>query len=77
MLFTLGQLGIGWYLGRTSLTSVYAAADSLLVLLICLYYAAQVLVFGAELTWVYVQGRRAPAAAGCAASAGRGTLPRT
>lgn len=55
LLFSLGQLGIGYYLGRSATTSAYAAAASLLVLLLWLYYAAQIFLFGAELTWVYAQ----------------------
>lgn len=58
VLFSLGQLGIGYYLGRSATTSAYAAAASLLVLLLWLYYAAQIFLFGAEFTWVYAQRRR-------------------
>lgn len=49
LLFTLGQLGIGYYLGQSSTTSAYAAVASLLVLLLWLYYGAQIFLFGAEL----------------------------
>jgi membrane protein len=58
VLFSLGQLGIGFYLGRTATTSAYAAAASLLVLLLWLYYAALIFLFGAEITWVYAQRHR-------------------
>jgi membrane protein len=58
VLFSLGQLAIGFYLGRSATTSAYAAAASLLVLLLWLYYAAQIFLFGAEFTWVYAQERR-------------------
>jgi membrane protein len=58
LLFTAGQLGIGYYLGRSTTTSAYAAAASLLVLLLWLYYAAQIFLFGAEFVWVYVQRHR-------------------
>jgi membrane protein len=58
VLFSLGQLAIGFYLGRSATTSAYAAAASLLVLLLWLYYAAQIFLFGAEFTWVYSQRRR-------------------
>jgi membrane protein len=58
VLFSLGQLAIGYYLGRSATTSAYAAAASLLVLLLWLYYAAQIFLFGAEFTWVYAQWRR-------------------
>jgi membrane protein len=59
VLFSLGQLAIGFYLGRSATTSAYAAAASLLVLLLWLYYAAQIFLFGAEFTWAYVQHRKA------------------
>ncbi|MGH8140983.1 MAG: YihY/virulence factor BrkB family protein [Steroidobacteraceae bacterium] len=55
LLFTLGQLSIGYYLGRSTTTSAYAAAASLLVLLLWLYYAALIFLFGAEFVWTYVQ----------------------
>ena len=59
-LFALGKIGIGFYLGRSSLTSAYGAAGSLLVLLAWVYYSSQILFFGAEFTWVYAKryGRR-------------------
>jgi membrane protein len=63
VLFSLGQLGIGFYLGRSATTSAYAAAASLLVLLLWLYYAAQIFLFGAEFTRVYAQRHRARARA--------------
>ena len=52
VLFTLGKFGIGLYLGRSSVGSVYGAAGSLVLLLIWVYYSAQILFFGAELTQV-------------------------
>jgi membrane protein len=53
VLFTIGKLLIGLYLGRSSMTSVYGAAGSLVLLLLWVYYSAQILFFGAELTQVY------------------------
>ncbi len=53
VLFTIGKLLLGIYLGRSSTVSVYGAAGSLVVLLIWVYYSAQILFFGAELTQVY------------------------
>lgn len=52
LLFTAGKTGLGFYLGRASLTSAYGAAGSLLVLLLWCYYAAQIVFFGAEFTRV-------------------------
>ena len=51
--FTLGKYLIGVYLGRASVGSAYGAAGSLVVVLVWVYYSAQVLLFGAEFTHVY------------------------
>src|SRR5579864_4506471 len=53
VLFTIGKVLIGLYLGRSSISSSYGAAGSLAVLLIWLYYASQIFLFGAELTKAY------------------------
>jgi membrane protein len=53
ILFTVGKLGIGWYIGTQGLESTYGAAASLVVLLIWVYYSAQIVLFGAELTRAY------------------------
>jgi membrane protein len=52
LLFTVGKILLGLYLGRASLTSAYGAAGSLLVLLLWCFYAAQIVFFGAEFTHV-------------------------
>lgn len=52
LLFSLGKLLIGLYLGRTSLGSSYGAAGSLAVLLVWIYFSAQIFLFGAEFTHV-------------------------
>jgi len=53
LLFTIGKFVIGLYLGRSSLANAYGAAGSLVIILIWIYYSAQILFFGAELTQVY------------------------
>src|SRR5690606_15086922 len=53
LMFELGKLLIGLYVGKASVASSYAAAGSLVVVLIWVYYAAQVFLLGAEFTWVY------------------------
>ncbi len=53
VLFEIGKLLIGLYLGKSSITSSFAAAGSLVIVLIWVYYAAQVFLLGAEFTWVY------------------------
>jgi membrane protein len=52
-LFTLGKFALGFYLGRQSVESTYGAAGALVLLLLWVYYAAQILFFGAEFTKVY------------------------
>ena len=53
LLFTIGRVLIGLYLGRSSTASAYGAAGSLAVLLVWVYYTAMILLFGAEVTQVY------------------------
>jgi membrane protein len=53
LLFTIGKVLIGLYLGRSTIGTAYGAAGSLVVILIWIYYSAQILFFGAELTQVY------------------------
>jgi hypothetical protein len=53
ILFVVGQFILSWYLGRQSSTSLYGAAGSLIVLLLWVYYSAQIFLFGAEFTQVY------------------------
>ena len=53
VLFTIGKTLIGLYLGRSTVASVYGAAGSLIVILLWVYYSAQIVFFGAEFTKVY------------------------
>ena len=53
VLFEVGKIGISLYLGKSGMTSAYAAAGSMVVLLIWVYYSAQIFLLGAEFTWVY------------------------
>ena len=53
VLFEVGKALIGLYIGKSSVTSSFAAAGSLVVLLIWVYYSAQIFLLGAEFTWVY------------------------
>ncbi len=55
LLFTIGKFLIGLYIGRGSIASGFGAAASLVVVLIWVYYSAQVFLFGAEFTWVYAR----------------------
>ena len=55
VLFSIGRLLIGLYLGNSSVASTYGAAGSLIVLLIWIYYSAQILFLGAEFTQVFAR----------------------
>jgi membrane protein len=57
VLFTVGKALIGIYIGRSGISSQYGAAASLVILLVWVYYAAQILFFGAEFTKVYTLAR--------------------
>ena len=70
LLFSLGKFLIGLYLGNSAVASSFGAAGSLVLLLIWIYYSAQILFFGAEFTQVYAnnygskivpEGEEAPA----------------
>ena len=52
LLFQAGKLAIAWYIGTQGLESTYGAAASVVVLLIWVYYAAQIVLFGAEVAHV-------------------------
>lgn len=54
VLFTVGKYAIGLYLGSAStVASTYGAAGSVIVVLLWVYYSAQVFLFGAELARGY------------------------
>ncbi|MCO5191308.1 MAG: YihY/virulence factor BrkB family protein [Anaerolineae bacterium] len=53
LLFSVGKWTIGLYLGQSAPSSVYGAAGSLIVILVWVYYSAQILFLGAEFTQVY------------------------
>jgi len=55
LLFVVGKLLIGLYLGYAGVGSTFGAAGSLMVFLVWVYYSSQILFFGAELTQVYAR----------------------
>jgi len=57
LLFTIGKFVIGVYLGKSDVGIAYGAAGSLVVILIWVYYASQIFLFGAEFTAVYAHVR--------------------
>ncbi|MGG6266471.1 YihY/virulence factor BrkB family protein [Leptolyngbya sp. AN03gr2] len=60
VLFNIGKFLIGLYLGNSSVGSTYGAAGSLVVVLLWVFYSAQILLFGAEFTQVYSKYRGRP-----------------
>lgn len=57
-LFTLGKSLIGWYIGSSAVTSSYGAAGALLVILLWVYYSAEIFLLGAEFTHAWSRYRR-------------------
>lgn len=53
VLFILGKFAIGFYLGKSTIESIYGAAGSVILIMIWIYYSAIILFFGAEFTKVY------------------------
>jgi membrane protein len=86
LLFVIGKYLIGLYLGQGSVTSAFGAAGSLVVILLWVYYASQILLFGAQFTQVYatqgedaqrqVEGHASPERS-TTETAGRGTAARS
>jgi membrane protein len=53
VLFTIGKSLISWYIGSSAVASSFGAAGALIVLLLWVYYSAQIFLLGAEFTKVY------------------------
>ena len=53
LLFNIGKALIGWYIGSSAVASSYGAAGGLIVLLLWVYYSAQIFLFGAEFTKIF------------------------
>ncbi|RWB20936.1 MAG: YihY/virulence factor BrkB family protein [Mesorhizobium sp.] len=53
LLFTIGKSLIGWYIGTSAIATSYGAAGALMVVLVWVYYSAQIFFFGAEITRAY------------------------
>jgi membrane protein len=53
VLFMIGKFLISYYLGHNRMTSAYGAAGTIIVVLLCVYYSAMILYFGAAFTHVY------------------------
>lgn len=57
LLFSVGKLLIGLYLGKSHLASSFGAFGSIALLMVWVYYSAQIILFGAEFTRVYARRR--------------------
>ena len=68
VLFEIGKLGIGLYIGKSGMNESFAAAGSLVVLLVWVYYAAQIFLLGAEFTKVHAEHRGSRFASGAVAA---------
>jgi membrane protein len=55
LLFSIGKSAIGFYIGKSGVTSAFGAAASVVVLMVWVYYSAQIFLMGAELTWAYAR----------------------
>lgn len=64
ILFSVGKFVIGLYLGNSGIASSYGAAGSLVVILVWIYYSAQILLFGAEFTRLHAAPSNTLAAVG-------------
>jgi membrane protein len=53
LLFTIGKVLVGLYIGKSRVATGFGTAGSLVILLVWVYYSAQIFLLGAEFTWVY------------------------
>ena len=67
LMFSVGKFLIGVYLGNSAVTSSYGAAGSVILVLIWVYYSAQIFFLGAEFTKIYARQ--------LGSHRGRGTVP--
>jgi membrane protein len=75
-LFTIGKSLIGWYIGSSAVASSYGAAGALIVLLLWVYYSAQIFLLGAEFTKVFASSHGSKNAQPVAERGSLGAAPR-
>jgi membrane protein len=76
LLFTVGKLLIGLYIGKSSVASSFGAAGPFVVILVWIYYSTQIFLLGAEFTAKYAQRRRcAISGAGAGSSLAQASSP--
>jgi len=63
VLFVLGKTAVGFYLANAGAATGYGAAGAMIVLMVWVYYCAQVFLYVAEITWLWRAARLGPAAA--------------
>jgi membrane protein len=74
VLFSIGKLFIGLYIGKSGVASGFGAAASVVALLVWVYWSAQIFLIGAEFTWVWAHrfgSRRGMASSGPSVDEGR------
>jgi membrane protein len=57
LLFVVGKFAIGFYLGRSAPGDAYGAASALAIILVWVYYAGMIVLFGAEFTQAWAERR--------------------
>ena len=55
LLFNIGKLLIGLYIGKSAVVSGFGAAGSVIAVILWVYYSAQIFLLGAEFTWAYAK----------------------
>lgn len=73
LLFSIGKFLISLYIGKTGVASSFGAAGSFVVVMVWVYFSAQIFLLGAEFTWVYAHRHGSKAHLGTAVSAS--TIP--
>jgi membrane protein len=74
LLFSIGRICVAFYLGRSAVDSTFGAAGAFVILLVWLYYSAQIFLYGAELTRALSQ-RKPPSVKRLRAEAGSTVVP--